>query len=130
MPRVSRKNKTRKKSRSTHKSCRRRLDVLWRKYVLDRDKSQCSYPGCQKQATQAHHVFGRRITACRFDPDNGIAFCPGHHLYFAHQYYEQVRDLVIRRIGQERFDVLKRKAYQHSVHFDELDIEKIERELQ
>lgn len=47
-----------------------------------------------------------------FNEDNLMVVCWACHLHWAHQFPEEARDLLIERIGQERFDSLKLESNQ------------------
>jgi len=47
----------------------------------------------------------------RFDLDNGITLCYGHHIWGAHHEPELYRDLVLKLIGEDTFKRLKVSAY-------------------
>ena len=59
------------------------LDKLWSEYVRERDKN------CQKcggsGSVSAHHAFGRRHLAVRWDIYNGVALCYPCHIHWAHR---------------------------------------------
>jgi 5-methylcytosine-specific restriction endonuclease McrA len=55
------------------------------------------------------HVFTRAARSVRWDEDNAWAWCRGCHRYMD-QHWEQKRDWVIAKIGQERFDMLKLRS--------------------
>ena len=124
--RVGRKVQTLRKKKVSKKSIVKKLDALWRAKILERDKV-CQYPGCLKRNLQAAHVFSRRIRSVRWNLDNGVGFCAYHHLRWAHVHWEAFRDLVLQKIGQDRFDALKEKAYQFK---GKVDLEQIERDLE
>jgi len=59
------------------KSQTKTLDNLWSKAVHERDKVCCI---CGKtEGLNAHHIFTRRRMKTRWDLDNGILLCVGHH---------------------------------------------------
>jgi hypothetical protein len=84
-------------------------DRLWSIIVRQRDAT-CLYPGCNRQDLNAHHIFSRRNQSVRFDPENGVALCRGHHLFWAHSAYEEFRDAIIEKIGKKDFERLKAKS--------------------
>jgi len=59
------------------------LDKAWSEYVRKRDKRcrKCGGNG----AVSAHHAFGRRHKATRWDVFNGISLCYACHIHWAHR---------------------------------------------
>jgi len=92
-----------------------KLDETISLYVRAK-KPMCEH--CGKKATQVHHYFGRSRYSVRWEEDNLISLCWACHRYWAHVYYEQCRDYLIGRIGQERFDELKVRSNQPALHKD------------
>lgn len=69
---------------------------------------------CGKEGNAAHHFFGwGACSNVRFDTDNLILLEYGCHIGRVHQQglTEPAREAIIRRIGQERFDILREKAF-------------------
>lgn len=64
----------------TFKDC----DELWTKAILTRAKYKCEREGCNRtKSIQAHHIFRRgTFWALRYEIENGIALCVGHHILF------------------------------------------------
>jgi len=66
------------------KSAKKRLakecHELWRNILFLRAGHKCEYYGCNREATQPHHVITKgSCNHLRYDPDNGIALCYPHH---------------------------------------------------
>lgn len=89
----------------TKKDC----DKLWSKIIRDRDKS-C--PICGKKPVQAHHIFSRVYNGTRWNLDNGIGLCYYHHIYWAHQKYEEFRRFIVEKLGEEKFEELRKYSQQ------------------
>ena len=69
---------------------------------------------CGNGGNQAHHFFGKKAYPhVMFDPDNGMWACFGCHIIKIHRMAntEKARDAIIKRIGQDKFEELKRAAY-------------------
>ena len=93
--------------KSQRKKIEKELDSLWRRYILLRDK-KCKV--CGKGINlQAHHIFSRKHKSTRWDVENGIALCSGHHL-FAHQEPEEFRRKVISLVGEQKYEELYQKS--------------------
>lgn len=86
------------------------MDTMWSRAVKEKDFYTCLVPGCERADIQSHHIFSRKNHSTRWDLDNGVCLCKGHHLFFAHQEYEKFRDLVIEKMGNKGFLKLKAKA--------------------
>ena len=59
-----------------------RLDKLWSKAVIKRDKGICQY--CGKVGDEPHHIIYRRYGAVRHLLDNGLTLCIVCHRTQAH----------------------------------------------
>jgi hypothetical protein len=84
------------------------LDIAWAKRIKEQGRA-CAVCG-RTSYLNAHHIFSRRYMNTRWDIDNGITLCRGCHLYFAHQKYEEFRDIVLGILGVEGFASLKRES--------------------
>ena len=61
------------------------LDHLWGDAVFKRDKGTCQKCG-RKDTLAGHHIFGKKAyPSGRWNLDNGILLCYGHHIHFAHK---------------------------------------------
>jgi hypothetical protein len=53
---------------------------LWREIVYARAKYKCEYYGCQREASNPHHIYTKGHSKhLRFDIENGLALCFRHH---------------------------------------------------
>jgi predicted restriction endonuclease len=84
------------------------LDKLWSNKVKEKFDNKCFI--CGKGSPHAHHIFSRGYKSTRWDIENGVALCYYHHFYFAHQKFEEFRDVIIDLIGEEKYDELKLKS--------------------
>lgn len=81
---------------------------LW---IRTRDK-HCQYPGCGRgEPLDCSHFFERGHSGTRFDPDNCIALCRTHHTEWERRKKYDYEQFMIQRIGLERFDAMKRRAW-------------------
>jgi ribosomal protein L20 len=110
------------KTKPKNKPLRKKdLDILWSRLIRDRDKS-CVV--CGKKPVQAHHIFSRSYNSTRWNLDNGISLCYYHHIYWAHQKYEEFRKFIIDRIGEEKFEELRKYSQQiRQMNKEELELE-------
>ena len=93
----------------------KQLDDLWRKAVYLKAGNVCEYPGCRKNDyLNPHHIYSRSRKSVRWDVENGIALCSGHHCLTnesAHKDPNFLRVLVKGGVRTQKFlDKLERKA--------------------
>ena len=60
-----------------------RCEELWKQACRKRDNDRCRYCGAT-ESLQVHHIVSRRHHSTKYDTDNGITLCAGHHKFFAH----------------------------------------------
>jgi hypothetical protein len=91
---------------------KRKLDKLWSEKV--REKGRCEVDGCNSKTLHAHHVFGRRNYGVRWDLDNGVCLCAGHHKFYSHFSAHETPTIftewLIKTKGKEFLDRLTEKA--------------------
>jgi len=57
-----------------------KLDIAWSKLVKLRANMKCEIQGCTHKPTlNSHHIFSRKNRSTRWDVENGICLCIGHH---------------------------------------------------
>jgi DNA-binding transcriptional regulator YiaG len=58
------------------------LDTIWSFAVKERDGLKCRYTDCnQTKYLNSHHIVKRQFKSLRWDIDNGITLCVGHHTF-------------------------------------------------
>ena len=68
------------KKKDTRKKSENELMDLWQKIIKSRAGYKCEYPNCYKtDYLNAHHIYSRIHKSTKFDPDNGMCLCSGHH---------------------------------------------------
>jgi len=88
--------------------------------IRTRDKWRCQYPGCGKEyppptgALHASHFFSRGKWGTRFDPQNAVAACYGHHSYWDHAGKADYEAFKVQQLGQRGFDALTVRAWARS----------------
>ena len=88
----------------------RRLLALWQEIVKRRAGYKCEYCG-RVNRLQAHHIFSKTNLGTRWDIENGVCLCSGHHNYYAHKEPESFRRwLLKKRFTEERYTLLYHKA--------------------
>lgn len=100
--------KTRLKKSKPKKLLMKTVDALWSKIVRNKYDNKCVICGSPKPS--AHHIFSRTYKSTRWEPDNGVALCYKHHIWFAHQRFEEFRDFIVNFISEEKYNYLKNKS--------------------
>ena len=82
-------------------SAERRCARLVQQVVCERDRvcQRCGEPF----TISAHHVFGRRNHGSAFDPDSCITLCCTCHDRWARECPQEARNLLRKKIGEERY---------------------------
>lgn len=106
---------TKKKKKPTRKQQTKFFDKIRSDLVKIRAWYKCEY--CWKTTyLNSHHIFTRNNYSTRFDLDNWICLCTGHHTfnpYFsAHRTPTEFTERVKEYRWQKRYDSLKYKANQ------------------
>jgi len=114
------------RAKTDRKKLEKELDDLWHKAVLKRDNYGCKICG-SRDRLQTHHIFSRIRRSTRWDMENGITLCAGHH-YLAHRDPEKFRRFVIQKIGEEKYEELYQKSL-YVVRITLKDLERIKNEL-
>ena len=73
--------KTRKKRRLPHKTIDNKLDKLWSLLVKHRAGFRCEYCGSREKVLNSHHIYSRSNRSTRWDLENGVCLCVGHHTF-------------------------------------------------
>ena len=57
-----------------------KLDIAWSRLVKLRANMKCEIPNCKHKPTlNSHHIFSRKNASTRWDVENGMCLCIGHH---------------------------------------------------
>lgn len=86
-----------------------RADKAWGAYIHARDKV-CQYCGKADGKLDAHHIMIRSFSATRTDEACGVLLCFQHH-QLMHSDAMAAFNFYLGRLGEEGYDVLRRKAY-------------------
>lgn len=106
-----------------------KLDKLW----SDKIKSvgKCDYCG-KDTYLNSHHIFSRSNYSVRWDLDNGICLCSGHHTlssqFSAHKCPMEFSEYIKEKRGIEWFNRLRTKA-NSVVKYSNSDLEEMIKEL-
>lgn len=114
--------KSTKKKNSQSKNLIKELDLLWAKIILKKFNHKCAICG-KNDRLQAHHIFSRNKRSTRWDIENGICLCSGHH-YQAHINHEWFRRKVIEFIGDKKYEELYYKSQTYK-KYTKKDLEQI-----
>ena len=95
-----------------------RLDKLWSKAVIERDKKICQK--CFKFGDNPHHVIPRRYVALRHDLNNGLTLCTDCHVNWAHKYPEGCLIQFIEEYP-ERYKAIQGLKYEIKVDLDKVE---------
>jgi hypothetical protein len=90
-----------------------KLDLAWSELVKLRAGWKCEYCGKSKYL-QSHHIFSRSKKSTRWDVQNGIALCVGHHTFSstfsAHKTPLEFIDWLYNYRGTENINLLRIRA--------------------
>ena len=57
-----------------------KLDIAWSRLVKLRANMKCEIENCTHKPTlNSHHIFSRKNASTRWDLENGLCLCIGHH---------------------------------------------------
>ena len=103
-----------KKAKTTRKKLRDQLDHYWAVIIKQRASKVCEYPECNRITyLNSHHIFGKANMATRWDLENGLCLCCGHHTMnnFSAHHSPAFEDWIKEHIGKERYDRIKAKSF-------------------
>lgn len=98
----------------------RKADEAFSRYIRLRDSKEYGFkyfkcPTCGRilpfEQADCSHYFSRRSNATRFDEDNCMAECSYDNRFNA-EHLHKLREALIRRIGEQRFQLLEWKHNQ------------------
>lgn len=104
----------------------RSSDRLWTKYKRLKENYTCQKCGreylpddCRNLGVSHYH--GRSHENVRFDEDNTPCMCnlPCHHYFDQHK--GEYREYMVKRLGQEGFDMLELRAHIRKSRDDKMD---------
>lgn len=98
----------------------KKLDAVFSMYIRLRDSKPYGYkyfkcPTCGRvlpfEQADCSHYFSRRSNSTRFDEDNCIAECRYDNRFNA-EHLHKMREALIKKLGEERFELLEWKHNQ------------------
>ena len=90
----------------------KRLDETWSKLVKLKAGNKCEVCG-KRSALNSHHIFSRANRATRWDTNNGISLCVGHHIgnkFSAHKTSLPFSDWLQKERGENWYNLLLAKS--------------------
>lgn len=88
----------------------KKKDEEWKKKIKLRDKS-CILCG-SKKILQGAHLFSRSYGKIRHDPNNGVALCVRHHIYWMRSHPIEFTWMMEKRFGKRKLKSLYKKTGQ------------------
>ena len=58
-----------------------KLDKIWSLLVKHRAGWRCEYCGSREKVLNSHHIYSRSNRSTRWDLENGVCLCVGHHTF-------------------------------------------------
>jgi hypothetical protein len=115
----------------TKKGLKRTIDKLWADIVKVKAGHKCEYIDCEKTTyLNSHHIFSRSNHALRWNLENGVCLCAGHHIlsnmsahkaplefaewlkeYRGIEWYERLRRLSRVVTTMTDYDEIKKQLY-------------------
>lgn len=106
--------KMEKQDKTNLKKLEKEVTALWRNAVWLIWGGKCALCGKACNDHNSHHYFTKGVhAATKYEPYCGVLLDYGCHIGKVHRggEIEQLRDIYIQKIGQERFEALKAKSY-------------------
>ena len=106
-----------------------KLDKLWSDEI--KSKGKCEYCG-KTTYLNPHHIFSRSNYSVRWDLENGVCLCSGHHTlssqFSAHKCPMEFAEWIKEKRGIEWFNRLRTKA-NSVVKYSDSDLQEMIKEL-
>ena len=98
-------------------------DNLFGRYIKELAEWKCEYCSVDyrenPRGLNCSHYWGRAKKNTRFEPDNCMALCYGHHKRLGHgDGREEYKRIMIRKLGEKRFKSLDMQAHTPAKDFD------------
>ena len=112
----------------------KRLDDIWSQLVKAKAGNKCEVCGKTK-SLNSHHIFSRANKATRWDVNNGICLCVGHHIgskFSAHKTPLPFSDWLQKERGENWYNLLLAKSriiYKWHKFEKELLLKELQKEL-
>lgn len=125
LPKRTRLPKTYKQLKKSKKTEINKVDKLWADAVKKLAGNKCEYCG-KTSPLNSHHIFSRSKKSTRWNINNGICLCVGHHTFSssfsAHKTPAEFIEWIKEKRGEKWYAELRQKAHEN---FNE-DLENLE----
>lgn len=102
----------------TRKGIDGQLDIAWSLLVKVRAGWKCEYCHTRTKQLQSHHIYSRSKKSTRWNIDNGVCLCAGHHVlsstFSAHQTPVEFTEWLYKTKGDDFMTKLRWKAHEIS----------------
>jgi hypothetical protein len=92
-----------------------KLDKLWSLLVKHRAGFKCEYCGTREKMLNSHHIYSRSNRSTRWDLENGVCLCVGHHTFStkfsAHKTPTEFTEWLYKEKGEAWMSELRVKAH-------------------
>jgi len=99
--------------KQTKKALKKKVDELWAEVIKIKANHKCEYCG-KESYLNSHHIFSRSNHSTRWDIDNGVCLCVGHHVFSskfsAHKAPAEFIEWIKDYRGEEWYNRLRVKA--------------------
>ena len=115
------KKKKLKKRGTSRKTWRNKCDKKWSEKVKERADYQCEFCKTDRYLN-AHHIYSRSNLTMRYNLDNGVCLCSGHHtlssMFSAHKTPLEFLEWIKSKRGDKWYDSIRETSRIISKHID------------
>jgi len=92
------------------KTLKNKLDKIVSEIVKNKGCCERCYKKASQVQLQTAHIFSRSNLSVRWDLDNVLCLCASCHINFAHKNPIEFAEFVKAKLGETKYEELKRKA--------------------
>ena len=111
----SKDSRKKRRKKSPNKKLDDSLDKLWSLLVKHRANWRCEYCGSREKMLNSHHIYSRSNRSTRWDLENGVCLCVGHHTFStkfsAHKTPTEFTEWLYKEKGEAWMSDLRVKAH-------------------
>ena len=111
----SKDSRKKRRKKSPNKKLDDSLDKLWSLLVKHRAGWRCEYCGSREKMLNSHHIYSRSNRSTRWDLENGVCLCVGHHTFStkfsAHKTPTEFTEWLYKEKGEAWMSDLRVKAH-------------------
>ena len=111
----SKDSRKKRRKKSPNKKLDDSLDKLWSLLVKHRAGWRCEYCGSREKMLNSHHIYSRSNRSTRWDLENGVCLCVGHHTFStkfsAHKTPTEFTEWLYNEKGEAWMSDLRVKAH-------------------